>query len=418
MNDHDPLDHRALAQRLGLLHFQGEAPGSVFWHPRGFAVLRALEEAIREIAHRQGFAEVRSPQLVRRSLWDKSGHWESFAEDMFRVDDGGEPAALKPVSCPGHIEIFRRMAPSYRDLPLRLSELGLCHRSELSGARQGLFRLRQFTQDDGHIFCREEDVEREVAVFCRDLLELYSDVGFEDVVVGFSTRPDVRVGDDAAWDRAEQMLASAAKQAGLSFVEQPGQGAFYGPKLEFILRDALGRQWQCGTIQNDLVLPERFDVSYHDADGERRRPVLLHRALLGSLERFLGILLEHSQGALPPWLAAEQARVIPVSPEVEGYGADIHASLADAGLRANLDLRSESLSRRIKDAHRDGVPFPIVIGAREVAAREVSVRLGKAQDIVAVHEIAPFLARRCERPASVQRLDQRERASMRRRRAG
>lgn len=397
-NESEPNDHRASARRMKLFHFADEAPGMVFWHPRGFAVMRALEDAVRGVAQRQGFAEVRTPQLIREPLWRTSGHWQSYADNMFRVDDGNQPAALKPVSCPGHIEIFRRMSASYRDLPVRISELGVCHRSERSGARQGLFRLRQFTQDDGHIFCRESQVEAEVVRFCEDLLAFYAALGFEDVAVGFSTRPDVRVGDDEAWDRAESMLASAAKAAGLSPSAQPGEGAFYGPKLEFVLRDALGRSWQCGTIQIDLVLPERFGIDFHDQDGARRRPVLLHRALLGSLERMLGILLEHHGGSLPAWLAPEQVRVLPVSEDGAHYARRIRDLVRSAGLRVELDDRGSSLSKRIKETHHDGVPFPLVIGSREIAANEVSIRNGRGQELVPEGQLSSYLAARCAPP--------------------
>ncbi|QSQ16865.1 threonine--tRNA ligase [Myxococcus landrumensis] len=370
----DEHDHRALGQRLDLFHLQEEAPGMVFWHPRGFQLYRLLEEHVRQRMRREGYLEVRSPQIYAQPLWERSGHWENFRENMFLIQDGARYLGVKPVNCPGHIEMVQRMAPSYRDLPLRLGEFGLVHRSEPGGALHGLFRLRQFTQDDGHIFCAPEQVVDEVIHFVRSLKEFYADFGFNDVQVAFSGRPEARAGSDALWDQAEEWLAAAAKQAGLDCKLQPGQGAFYGPKLEFVLKDRLGREWQCGTIQLDLVLPERFDLRYQDASGARVRPVMLHRALLGSLERFIGVLLEHHGGSLPAWLAPEQVVVAPVGQAAMDYAQRFASVLRRAGCRVRVDVRDESLSRKVLDSHQAGVPWLAVVGAREVEAGSVRLR--------------------------------------------
>jgi len=370
----DEQDHRSLGHRLDLFHLQEEAPGMVFWHPRGWKLYQLLEERVRQRMKREGYLEVRTPQLYAQPLWERSGHWENFRDNMFLLQDGERHLAMKPVSCPGHIELVQRMAPSYRDLPLRLSEFGLVHRSEPGGALHGLFRLRQFTQDDGHIFCAPEQVVDEVVAFARSLKEFYASFGFDEVQVAFSGRPASRAGSDEVWDQAESWLAAAAKQAGLDCKLQPGQGAFYGPKLEFVLKDRLGREWQCGTIQLDLVLPERFDLRYQEASGARVRPVMLHRALLGSLERFIGVLLEHHGGALPAWLAPEQVVVASVGEAAMEYAERFAASLRRAGCRARADARNESLSRKVLDSHQAGVPWLVVVGGREVQANNVRLR--------------------------------------------
>ncbi|AUX25246.1 threonyl-tRNA synthetase [Sorangium cellulosum] len=397
----DDDDHRTLGQRLDLFHFQEEAPGMVFWHARGFTLYRVLEEAVRRQMMRDSYREVRTPQILRQAIWKASGHWDNFSSNMFRLSEEEHAAAIKPVSCPGHMQIVARMAPSYRDLPLRIGEFGLVHRDEPSGTLHGLFRLRQFTQDDGHIFCTEEQVEPEVVRFASALRDFYAGFGFEDMVVGFSTRPAERAGSDAAWDRAEAALSAAARSAGLDCKEQPGEGAFYGPKLEFVLRDRLGRSWQCGTIQLDFVLPERFDITYVDASGARRRPAVLHRALLGSLERFLGVLLEQSRGALPPWLSPEQVVVVPVAEAQRAYAEEVLLRLQQKGVRAILDAGDETLSRKIALAHAAAIPLVAVVGKREAERRAVALREregGRQRELPldeAVHEVA----RRCERHA-------------------
>jgi threonyl-tRNA synthetase len=381
---------------MDLFHFQEEAAGMVFWHPRGYRTLRALESLVRRHAEADGFAEVRTPQLLRQPIWEASGHWQHFRSGMFCLED--ESLAVKPVSCPGHLEILRRRAPSYRDLPLRYSELGLVHRNEPSGTLHGLFRLRQFTQDDGHVFCQAEQVEAEVGRFCRSLMRLYEALGFAGVEVSFATRPDDRAGSDTVWDQAELMLEQAAKRAQLVTRLAPKAGAFYGPKLEFSLPDRLGRHWQCGTIQLDLVLPERFDVNFVDASGARKRPFMLHRATLGSLERFLGVVLEQHGGRLPAWLAPDQVVVVPIEAELAPYAEEVAAALRDSGLRVVCDARHESLARRIALAHEDGIPFVAVIGRRERDTRRLSLRARDEQRLVPLVEAVAELTRRCAAP--------------------
>jgi threonyl-tRNA synthetase len=389
-------DHREIGRRLDLFHFQEEAAGMVFWHPRGYRTLSALEALIRRHADADGFAEVRTPQLLRQPIWEASGHWQHFRENMFVMAD--DALAVKPVSCPGHLEILRRRAPSYRDLPLRYSELGLVHRNEPSGTLHGLFRLRQFTQDDGHVFCEADQLEAEVAGFCRSLMKLYGALGFEQVEVSFASRPDERAGSDQVWDRAEHMLQAAAAKAGLEPVHVPKGGAFYGPKLEFALPDRLGRRWQCGTIQLDLVLPERFDVEYVDASGGRARPLMLHRATLGSLERFLGVVLEQHEGQLPAWLAPDQVVVVPVDSEQHDYAREASAELKRSGLRTVSDLRDETLSRRIALAHEHGIPYVAVVGRREREARSLSLRRGDQRQVLALADAVRQLAEECAPP--------------------
>lgn len=362
--------------------------GMVSWHPHGFTVFRLLEEAARAHVQRGGYREVRTPQLVRREVWETSGHWGAFADGMYAIGD----AALKPVSCPGHIAIVQKLVPSWRDLPIRIAEMGIVHRDEDSGAVSGLFRLRQFTQDDGHIFCTEAQAAGEIERFCRELPVFYRRFGFTDVSVALSLRPDNRVGDEADWDRAERTLTEVVAALGLPHVVQPGAGAIYGPKLEFVLRDARGRAWQCGTIQLDLVMPRRFDVRYVDASGERRPLVMIHRALYGSLERFLAILLEHG---LPAWLAPEQVAILPVGP------AHVPAARAVAdrlGLRARID-EDGTLARRVLAAHHDGVPFAVVLGDRELAEGTLAVRAGDRQWSGPADRVITELRERCMQPA-------------------
>ncbi len=391
-------DHRQIGQKLDLFHFQEAAPGMVFWHPRGFFALTELRNALARVAEADGFEQVQTPQILRQEVWEMSGHVQHYRDGMFAVGDEDCQAFVKPVSCPGHLEIFRRRAASYRDLPLRLAEFGLVHRGEPSGTLHGLFRLRQFTQDDGHVFCAEDQVESEVSRFCRSLRKCYSRLGFERVKVAFATRPAERAGSDASWDAAERMLASAARAASLSPEHAPGAGAFYGPKLEFSLEDHGGRSWQCGTIQLDLVLPERFDVSYMAASGRKSRPAMLHRAVLGSLERFLGILLEQSTLRLPPWLNQEQARLLPVAESELPLANEILAQLRSAGVRARLAVGPESLARRVRDAHADGVPFLFLLGQRELNARAVTLRAAGAERLVPIERAVEEVRDACAAP--------------------
>lgn len=367
-------DHRDLGNSLDLFHFQDDAPGMVFWHPRGLTLYSSLRDAARRHCRAEGYCEVMTPQVLREPIWERSGHWTHYRDDMFAFDDGKESVALKPVSCPGHLEIVKRRSLSHRDLPLRFAEFGLVHRREPSGALHGLFRLRQFTQDDGHIFCLPEQLDSEVERFARGLEAFYRAFGFDLIDVKLSTRPASRAGDDEQWTRAESLLGCAASRAGLSWSEQPGGGAFYGPKLEFNLRDAWARLWQCGTIQLDLVLPERFGVHYASGDGGRQVPMMLHRALYGSLERFMGMLLEQCAGKLPPWLAPEQVRVLPVAEAHIASAAVVLSELGAGDIRAGLDTSAETLALRVFRAHGDGVPFVLILGNRELAADSVTIR--------------------------------------------
>jgi threonyl-tRNA synthetase len=389
-------DHREIGRKLDLFHFQEEAPGMAFWHPRGFAALSALSALIRRHAERDGFAEVKTPELLRLPVWEASGHLQHFRQGMFVVEEGD--AAFKPVSCPGHLEILRRRSTSYRDLPLRYSELGVVHRNEPSGTLHGLFRLRQFTQDDGHVFCAEDQVESEVARFAGSLVDLYRKLGFAEVGVSFATRPDDRAGSDAVWDRAEALLSGAAERAGIRTVLAEKSGAFYGPKLEFSLPDRLGRAWQCGTIQLDLVLPERFDVSFIDRKNERQRPMMLHRATLGSLERFLGVLLEQHRGALPGWLAPEQVVVLPVDESSFQAAENVREAFRRAELRVAWDGRDENLSRRVLAAHENGIPFVAVIGAREARQNTVSLRARDGQRVLSLSDAVSQIKESCAPP--------------------
>lgn len=370
----DANDHRQIAQRMDLLHFQDEAPGMVFWHPDGFELYRLLEDAARRRMQADGYEEVRSPQLLRNPIWKASGHLDHFVDNMFVVAEQGREAALKPVSCPGHVQIAQQMLESYRDLPLRLGEFGLVHRNERSGSLHGFFRLRQFSQDDGHIFCEPDDVIDEVARFCAGLAEFYEGFGISEYEVALSLRPDDRFGDDARWDRAEAALAEGLRRASLDYEEHAGEGAFYGPKIEFLLPDHAGRLWQCGTIQLDFFMPERFDLSYAGPDDEPRRPAMLHRALYGSLERFMGLLLEHHDGRLPAWLAPVQAHVLPIAEAHLDYAREVADALRNQGVRVRVMRPDESVGRRIAQAHDRGVPWMLIVGDREVADQSVSIR--------------------------------------------
>ena len=370
----DDRDHRQLGAKLDLFHQQKEAPGAAFWHSRGATVYLLLESYIRSEMQRAGFLEVRTPQLMSRTLWERSGHWSKFGDNMFVFEDGNRQYALKPMNCPGHVQLFRQQIRSYRDLPLRFSEFGACHRYEPSGSLHGLMRARAFTQDDAHVFCALEHVNDEVSRFCALLRRVYRRFGFDDFKVGLSTRPDNREGSDESWDTAEAALAAAARAAGLSFRIQPGDGAFYGPKLEFILTDCQGREWQCGTIQLDLVLPEKLDANVVNDDGERVRPVMIHHAVLGSLERFVAILLEHHRGRLPFWLAPDQIVISPVSDQQDEYAREVSDELASMGFRCIVDTTDETLSRRIVSARERMIPVFIVVGKREANNRSVSIR--------------------------------------------
>jgi threonyl-tRNA synthetase len=370
----DACDHRAIANRMDLFHQQEEGPGMVFWHPRGFAIYRVIEDVLRHRMRRAGFLEVRTPQVLARTLWQQSGHWEKFGAHMFSLAEQEPGLALKPMSCPGHVQIFNKRLRSFRDLPMRLCEFGICHRDEPSGALQGLMRTRSFVQDDAHIFCEEGQVQAEVARFCGQLKRIYADFGFTDTRVAFSTRPAVRAGSDALWDRAEAALEAAARAAGLDYQIDAGEGAFYGPKLDFFLRDRRAREWQCGTIQLDYVLPERLDTCYTDARGQRVRPVMIHHAVLGSLERFVGIVLEHYQGQLPLWLAPEQVVVASIARPHNVYAERVGEAFVAEGYRTVIDVRAERLSRKVVDAREAGIPILLAVGAREARDGTVCLR--------------------------------------------
>ena len=400
LEEAEKRDHRRLGRELGLFHFQEEAPGAVFWHPEGWTLYLTLQRYMRARLEGSGYVEVKTPQLVDRSLWERSGHWEKFREHMFTAEAEDKVLALKPMNCPGHVQIFRQGIKSYRDLPLRMAEFGSCHRNEPSGALHGLMRVRAFVQDDAHIFCAEDQITSETKAFCELLLSVYRDLGFDDVIVKFADRPEKRAGADETWDRAEQALAEATAAAGLETVMNPGEGAFYGPKLEFVLRDAIGRDWQLGTLQVDFVLPERLDANYVGEDGEKHRPVMLHRAILGSFERFIGVLIEHHAGRLPMWLAPTQAVVATITNEVDTYGAEVCDALTAAGIRATLDVRNEKINFKIRELSLAKVPAILVVGARERDEKTVALRRlgGKNQEILALDQAVATLSREAAGP--------------------
>ena len=367
-------DHRKLGREMDLFHVQEEAAGSVFWHPHGWTLWRAVENYIRRKLDGTGYVEVKTPQLYDRVFWERSGHWEKFRENMFTLEAEERHLALKPMNCPGHVQIFNQVLHSYRDLPLRMAEFGSCHRNEPSGALHGIMRVRAFTQDDAHIFCTPEQITAESVAFCELLMQVYRDFGFTDVRVKFSDRPPVRAGEDAVWDQAEDALWEAVRAANLECTLNPGEGAFYGPKLEFVLRDAIGRDWQCGTLQVDFVLPERLDANYIGPDGAKHRPVMLHRAILGSLERFIGMLIEHYAGRLPVWLSPVQAVVATITNEAEGYANEVVERLKQAGVRAEADTRADKIGYKVREHSLRKVPLILAVGGREQAERTISLR--------------------------------------------
>ena len=374
LEEAEKRDHRRLGRQLDLFHTQEEAPGMVFWHPKGWTVYQTVEQYIRELLREHGYQEVRTPLVVDRSLWERSGHWEKFRKEMFTTEAEGRDYAVKPMNCPCHVLIYQQGLRSYRDLPLRLAEFGSCHRNEPSGALHGLMRVRAFTQDDAHIFCTEDQVQEEVRRFIDLLRRVYADFGFEEVLVRLSTRPEERVGSDEVWDKAEAALQQALEAQGLAYEFQPGEGAFYGPKIEFSLRDCLGRVWQCGTIQVDFNMPARLGAEYVAEDNTRRTPVMLHRAILGSLERFIGILLEHHAGALPAWLAPVQAVVATITDRQVPYAREVAERLRRGGLRVEADLRNEKINLKIREHTLQKVPYLLVVGDREVSEGTVAVR--------------------------------------------
>ena len=402
LEEAEKRDHRRLGRELDLFHLQEEAVGSIFWHPKGWTLYREIEKHVRRRLEAGGYEEVKTPQLVDRALWEASGHWEKFRENMFVAESEDDRTfALKPMNCPGHVQIYKQGIKSYRDLPLRMAEFGSCHRNEPSGALHGIMRVRAFTQDDAHIFCAEDQITAESIVFCDLLRKIYKDFGFEDIHVKFSDRPEVRAGDDATWDRAEAALMDSCKAAGLETTLNPGEGAFYGPKLEFVLRDAIGRDWQCGTLQVDFVLPERLDATYVAEDGSRRRPVMLHRAILGSMERWIGILIEQYSGHFPLWLSPVQGVVATITNDADGYADKVLEACKAAGLRFGKDVRNEKINYKIREHSQAKIPAILVVGAREAEEGTVAIRRlgGKQQEILALDEAIHRLREEATPPA-------------------
>ena len=374
-------DHRKLGRQLDLFHLQDEAPGMVFWHPKGWSIWQQVEQYLRGVYHASGYQEVRCPQILDRSLWERSGHWENFKDNMFTTESEKRDLAIKPMNCPGHVQIFNTGLRSYRDLPLRYGEFGACHRNEPSGALHGLMRVRGFTQDDGHIFCTEEQIEAEVTAFNNVALGVYRVFGFDAITIKLALRPDKRLGDDATWDRAEHALRDALRACGVEWTELPGEGAFYGPKIEYHLKDSIGRSWQCGTMQVDFQMPGRLGAEYVAADDTRHTPVMLHRAIVGSLERFIGILIEHHAGAMPLWLAPVQAVVLTIADRHHDYAVRVADALRAGGLRVATDLRNEKITYKIREHSLQKLPYQLIVGDKEQEASTVAVRNRGGEDL-------------------------------------
>ena len=405
LEEAEKRDHRRLGREMNLFHLQEEGPGAVFWHPKGWTMFQKLIDYMRQKQNAAGYQEVNTPEILDRTLWDKSGHLEKFGENMYLTQTPDDRVfAIKPMNCPGHVQVFKQGIKSYRDLPLYLAEFGKVHRYEPSGALHGLMRVRAFTQDDAHIFCTEEQITEECVKVTKLVLDIYKDFGFEDVVVKFSDRPEKRVGSDEIWDRSEAALKIAVEAAGLDYKLNPGEGAFYGPKLEFVLRDAIGRDWQCGTIQVDLNLPERLGATFVDSDGERREPVMIHRALFGSVERFCGILIEHFAGRLPFWLSPTQIMIASITDEANEYAQLVKDRLLSSGVRAELDLRNEKISYKVREHSVTKIPVILVVGKREAEESTVAVRRlgGKAQDMMSLDQAVQQFAKEGCSPLELQ----------------
>jgi threonyl-tRNA synthetase len=394
-------DHRRLGRQLDLFHLQDEAPGMVFWHPKGWTIWQQVEQHMRRVYQDNGYQEVKCPQILDRSLWEKSGHWENFKENMFTTESEKRDFAIKPMNCPGHVQIFNAGLRSYRELPLRYGEFGNCHRNEPSGALHGIMRVRGFTQDDGHIFCSEDQIQPEVTAFNRQALAVYNDFGFTDVAIKIALRPDKRLGSDENWDRAENALRQALRACGAEWTELPGEGAFYGPKVEYHLKDSIGRSWQCGTMQTDFQMPGRLGAEYVDHDDTRKVPVMLHRAIVGSLERFIGILIEHYAGALPLWLAPVQAVVLTITDRQDAYAREVESRLKAAGLRVVADLRNEKITYKIREHSLQKLPYQLIVGDKELQAVQVAVRTRGGEDLGAM-PVDTLIARLREEVASRQ----------------
>lgn len=381
LEEAEKRDHRRLGTQLDLFHLQDEAPGMVFWHPKGWTLWQQVEQYMRRVYREHGYQEVRCPQILDRSLWEKSGHWENYKENMFTTSSENRVYAIKPMNCPGHVQIYNKGLRSYRDLPLRYGEFGSCHRNEPSGSLHGIMRIRGFTQDDGHIFCTEDQILDECVAFTRQLQQVYRDFGFDEVIYKMSTRPEKRVGSDAAWDKAEAALIEALERSGCEYELSPGEGAFYGPKIEYSLKDAIGRVWQLGTIQVDFNMPGRLGAEYVAEDNTRKTPVMLHRAIVGSMERFIGILIEHYAGAMPLWLAPVQVVVLNISEHQAEYAQEVADRLNKAGFRAEADLRNEKISYKIREHSLQKLPYQVVVGDKEKAAGKVAVRTRGGEDL-------------------------------------
>src|SRR3970040_1890870 len=392
LEEAEKRDHRRLGTQLDLFHTQDEAPGLVFWHPKGWALWQQVEQYMRRVYRENGYQEVRAPQILDKSIWEKTGHWENFKEHMFTTSSENRDYAVKPMNCPGHILIYNKGVGSYRELPLRYGEFGSCHRNEPSGALHGLMRVRGFVQDDGHIFCTEAQVLEECVVYTALLQKVYAHFGFTDIIYKLATRPAPRIGEDAAWDKAEHALQEALRRSGVAFALSPGEGAFYGPKIEYSLKYAIARGWQCGTMQVDFSMPGRLGAEYVGEDNARHTPVMLHRAIVGSMERFLGILIEHYGGAFPLWLAPEQAVVLNVSEHQADYAAAVAGRLREAGFRAVEDLRNEKISYKIREHSLQKLPYQLVVGDKEKQAGTVAVRQRGGEDLGAMG-LDAFIAR-------------------------
>ena len=384
LEEAEKRDHRKLGRELDLFHIDDHAPGLVFWHPKGWTLWQGVEQYMRKVYQENGYLEVKGPQIIDKGLWEKTGHWDKYRENMFVTESEKREYALKPMNCPGHILIFKQGIKSYRDLPLRYGEFGNCHRNEPSGGLHGIMRVRGFTQDDGHIFCTENQILKECVDYTALLQKVYADFGFKNIIYKVATRPTQRIGSDESWDRAEAALIESLKASGCDFEISPGEGAFYGPKIEYTLKDAIGRQWQCGTIQVDFSMPERLDAEYVGEDGARHRPVMLHRAIVGSLERFIGILIEESAGALPAWLAPVQVAVLNITDAQAEYARSVAKTLQNQGVRVNLDLRNEKITYKIREHSMQKLPYLVVIGDKEMAAGAVAVRARGGQDLGAM----------------------------------
>jgi len=392
LEEAEKRDHRRIARVLDLFHMQEEAPGMVFWHPKGWSIWQEVEQYMRRVYRDNGYQEIRCPQILDRSLWERSGHWENYKDNMFTTESEKRDFAIKPMNCPGHVQVFNSAMRSYRDLPLRYGEFGACHRNEPSGALHGLMRVRAFTQDDGHIFCAEEQVEPECVAFHRLSFGVYRDFGFEDITVKLALRPDKRIGNDAQWDKAEEALRGALRACGAKWEELPGEGAFYGPKIEYHLKDSLGRSWQVGTMQVDFMMPERLGSEYVAEDNSRRVPVMLHRAIVGSMERFIGILIENHAGALPLWLAPVQVVVMNVTDRQESYVREVEQALRTAGFRVAADLRNEKITYKIREHSIQKLPYQLVLGDKEVAAKTVSARTRAGENLAPI-PLEAFISR-------------------------